>query len=138
MMAVDNPPQGDARTEASEQAGPEFKSPPDVQVLVKSVSLELSPATTGVIYRHVSSIFKAAVSDRRLVASPRVGLRLPRVAKPKVEPLATETVVALADAVPVRYRALSPLRQGCGRARCSGSRSTAWTSCAACGGSTGS
>lgn len=88
--------------------------PSDVQSLVKAMSLDLSPATVGVIYRHTSAIFKAAVADRRIQASPCVKVRLPKTSRPPVEPLATEVVVALTDAVPPRYRAMVVLAAGTG------------------------
>lgn len=88
--------------------------PSDVQALVKAMSLDLSPATVGVVYRHTSAIFKAAVADRRIQSSPCVKVRLPKASRPRVEPLPTETVVALAEVVPERYRAMVVLAAGTG------------------------
>lgn len=88
--------------------------PSDVQALVKAMSLDLSPATVGVVYRHTSAIFKAAVGDRRIQSSPCVKVRLPKSSIPRVEPLPTETVVALTEAVPDRYRAMVVLAAGTG------------------------
>ena len=42
--------------------------PSDVQSLVKQLSLDLAPATVGVVHRILAGIFKAAVRDRRIVA----------------------------------------------------------------------
>jgi hypothetical protein len=77
-MAVDNPPQGDARTEASEQAGPEFKSHPDVQVLVKSMSLKLSPRNHG---RHLPA--RVGHLQGRCVRPPARRLTPRRAASPE-------------------------------------------------------
>ena len=42
---------------------------------------DLAPATVGVVHRILAAIFKAAVRDRRIVASPCVGTRLPKIHK---------------------------------------------------------
>ena len=66
-------------------------------------------STVGIVHGIVSGIFRAAVRD---------GTKLPKVTKSRVEPLATEVLLGLADAVPDRYRALvilsgdSGMRQG--------------------------
>jgi integrase len=69
------------------------------------MSLTLAPGTVSVIYRHVSAIFKAAVADRRIVVSPCTGLSVPKPRKARVVPMTTESVFALAEAMPSRYRA---------------------------------
>ena len=53
--------------------------PSDVQALVKRLSLKLAPSTVGVVHRILAGIFKAAVRDRRIVASPCEGTKLPKV-----------------------------------------------------------
>ncbi len=88
--------------------------PSDVQSLVKRLSLTLAPATVGVAHRVLSTIFKSAVADRRLASSPTLGTRLPKVEKRKVEPITTEQVRALVEAVPERYRGLVLLTVGTG------------------------
>jgi integrase len=88
--------------------------PSDLKALVKRMGETLAPATVSVIYRHVSAIFKAAVNDRRIVASPCSGLSVPKPRKVKVVPLSTDRVVALADAMPDRYRAAVLLSAGTG------------------------
>jgi integrase len=60
----------------------------------------------------VAGIFRAAVRDRLLVASPFVDVRLPSPAPKRVEPLATERVDALIAAMPESYRALVVLAAG--------------------------
>lgn len=96
--------------------------PSDVQSFVKRLSTvpragsrrTLSPATVGVAHRVLSAIFKSAVADRRLASSPCVGTRLPKVEKRKVEPITTEQVRALVEAMPERYRGLVLLTVGTG------------------------
>ncbi|PWW24886.1 site-specific recombinase XerD [Geodermatophilus normandii] len=88
--------------------------PSDVQALVKRLSKTLAPGTVGVVHRILSAVFKAAVRDRRIIASPCTGTRLPKVHKQRIEPLSIEAVRALTDAVPERYRALVTLAAGTG------------------------
>ncbi|WP_211355142.1 site-specific integrase [Blastococcus colisei] len=88
--------------------------PSDVQALVKRLSLDLAPSTVGVVHRILAGIFKAAVRDRRIVASPCEGTKLPKVHRRRVEPLTLEAVQALTNAVPDRYRALVTLAAGTG------------------------
>lgn len=88
--------------------------PSQVQAWVRGLSDVLAPATVEVVYRYVSSIFKAAVADRLIASSPCVGVKLPKIPPRQVVPLATDAVHALADAVPARYRALVVLAAGTG------------------------
>ncbi|SDY50811.1 Site-specific recombinase XerD [Modestobacter sp. DSM 44400] len=88
--------------------------PSDVQGLVKRLSATLAPSTVGVVHRILAGIFKAAVRDRRIVASPCEGTKLPKAHKQPVEPLSLDAVRALTDAMPARYRALITLAAGTG------------------------
>jgi integrase len=88
--------------------------PSDVQSLVKQLSLDLAPATVGVVHRILAGIFKAAVRDRRIVASPCEGTKLPKVHRQRIEPMTFEAVEALTAAMPERYRALVTLAAGTG------------------------
>jgi integrase len=88
--------------------------PSDIQSLVKQLSLDLAPATVGVVHRILAGIFKAAVRDRRIVASPCEGTKLPKVHRQRIEPMALEAVEALTEAMPERYRALVTLAAGTG------------------------
>jgi len=88
--------------------------PSDIQSLVKQLSLDLAPATVGVVHRILAGIFKAAVRDRRIVASPCEGTRLPKVHRQRIEPMTFEAVEALTEAMPERYRALVTLAAGTG------------------------
>lgn len=93
-----------------------------VQAWVKSLSQEsadgtrgaLAPATIGLVYNVVASVFRAAVRDRKLAETPCVGIRLPDVEKARVAPLTTDQVDALAQAMPVELRALVVLAAGTG------------------------
>ena len=88
--------------------------PSEVQGWVKGMTDRLAPSTVGVVHGVVSGIFRAAVRDRLIVANPCDGTRLPKTTPSRVEPLPVETVHALADAVPARYRALVILAAGSG------------------------
>jgi integrase len=88
--------------------------PSEVQSAVKAMSADLSPATVGLIYTWVSTIFKAAVKDRAIAASPCDGVRLPEVHKTRITPLPVETVEALAETIDGRYRALVVVGAGTG------------------------
>jgi integrase len=74
----------------------------------------LAPSTVEVMYRYVVAVFRAAVADRVIVASPCVDVRLPKGKHRRVEPISTEAVVGLVDAVESRYRALVVLGAGMG------------------------
>ncbi len=86
----------------------------DVQSLVKILNGGLAPATVEVVYAWLSSIFKSAAADRVIGVSPCRGIKLPSVARTKVQPLEADTVAQLVRAVPDRYRALVVLGAGTG------------------------
>lgn len=86
--------------------------PSDVQAWVKG--LKLAPATVGVVHGIVSTIFKSAIRDRRVVGNPCDGTKLPRVEQKKVVPLTTEQVFAVEAAMPAELRALVTLAAGTG------------------------
>jgi hypothetical protein len=88
--------------------------PSDVQSLTKRLSGRLAPSTVGVVHRILAAVCKAAVRDRRIVASPCEGTRLPKDPRERIEPLSVEAVQALTDAMPDRYRALVTLAAGTG------------------------
>jgi integrase len=81
--------------------------PTEVQGLVRHLSQKLAPSTLAVVYGRVVAVFRAAVRDRIIASSPCIGIRLPR-SPPKAvdEVLEPNQVLALAAAVPRRYRAL--------------------------------
>ena len=74
----------------------------------------LSPATVGVVYTVVASVFRAAVRDRKLASTPCDGIALPEVSKARVQPLTTAQVDALAEHVPEQLRAAVILAAGTG------------------------
>jgi integrase len=74
----------------------------------------LAASTVGTVHGVVAGIFRAAMRDRKITANPCEGTRLPKVARPRVEPLPVETVRALETAMPERYRALVTLAAGTG------------------------
>jgi len=92
--------------------------PIDVRLLVATMSKKIAPSTLRVTYRYVSTIFKAAVTDKKISESPCVKIKLPTVHKTTVKPLPTSTVHAIAESVAPHYRALilaaagTGLRQG--------------------------
>ena len=50
-----------------------------VQAMVTAAAAELKPSTLHRVYGRVTSVFRAAVRDRIVAASPCVDVRLPRV-----------------------------------------------------------
>jgi integrase len=88
--------------------------PSDVQAWVRKLEPVLAPATIGVAHSLVSSVMKAAVRDRRIVANPCEGIRLPKTQRAPVVPPSTEQVLTLTEAMPERLRALVTLAAGSG------------------------
>jgi integrase len=86
----------------------------EIQAWVKDRSGELAPGSVEVVYRWVSTIFKAAVGDRLIASSPCIRIALPRRADTEVVPLSVSEVESLAAAVPERYRALIVFASGMG------------------------
>ncbi len=66
------------------------------------------------MFRWVSTIFKSAVGDRIIAASPCIRIALPKRADTEVVPLGVSEVSALADTVPDRYRGLIVFAAGMG------------------------
>jgi Phage integrase, N-terminal SAM-like domain len=52
--------------------------PSEIQAWVRSLEQDLAPSTIGVVYSFLAGIFRAAVRDRLIVASPCIGIRLPK------------------------------------------------------------
>jgi integrase len=88
--------------------------PSEVQAWVRLLSQTLAPATVGVAHGLVAAIYKSAVKDRLVAGSPCSDTTLPEAAPHLVEPLTTEQVQALAEAVPAYYRAAVLLAAGTG------------------------
>jgi integrase len=88
--------------------------PSEVQTWVKMLSEKLAPATVDVVYRYLASVLLSAVDDRILARTPCRGIKLPKNERPLVNPLPTESVIALTEAVPDRYHALVLCAAGAG------------------------
>lgn len=65
-----------------------------------------APGSVEVVYRWVAAIFKAAVGDQLIGASPCNRIALPKREDGEVVPLTAFQVQQMADACPDRYRAL--------------------------------
>lgn len=91
---------------------------PMVQALVKSWADSAAPATAHARYHTLAIVLRAAVTDRVLVRTPAVKIQLPELpANHTLTPISTETVLALADAIEPRYRALVIVAAGTGMRR---------------------
>jgi integrase len=88
--------------------------PSEVQAWVRALSETLAPATVEVAYKHLSAVFKAAVTDGLLAVLPCRGVKLPRKQRKLIEPLSAETVYALAEAAPNHLRAFVMIGAGAG------------------------
>ncbi|WP_414689468.1 tyrosine-type recombinase/integrase [Nocardioides sp.] len=88
----------------------------DIQGWVQTLSLtsKLAPSTVRVVHGIVSSVFRAAIRDQRLVVNPCEGTRLPQRERRLVIPLRTEQVARLRTEVPKDLRALVTLTAGTG------------------------
>jgi len=86
----------------------------EVQAWVKGRSEVLAPGSVEVVYRWVAAIFKAAVGDQLIGASPCNRIALPKREDGEVVPLTAAQVQEMADACPDRYRALVVLAAGTG------------------------
>lgn len=74
----------------------------------------LAPPTVAVVHAIVSSIFRSAIRDRKLMANPCEGTRLPRAERRRIVPLTTAQVETLAREVPDDLRALVVCAAGTG------------------------
>lgn len=90
--------------------------PSDVQAWVKRLLVEhqLAPSTVAVVHGVLASMFKTAVRDRIIPASPCEGTRLPENHRQPVVPLVVEQVLALEAVMPARWLAMVPLRAAAG------------------------
>ena len=83
----------------------------EIQAWVKRVSDVLAQTTVEVVYRWVATIFKAAVADRLIPASPCIRIALPKRDRSEVVPLEVAQVEAIAEAVHRRYRPMVNLHR---------------------------
>jgi Phage integrase, N-terminal SAM-like domain len=86
----------------------------EIQAWVKGRSEVLAPGSVELVYRWVAAIFKAAVGDQLIAASPCIRIALPKREDGEVLPLTSAQVQRMADACPDRYRALIVLAAGTG------------------------
>lgn len=86
--------------------------PGDIQTLVSRI--ELSPSTVGVIHAILSSVMRSAVRDRRIMANPCDGTKLPKAEPTRIVPVTIEQVEALHEAMPAHLRALVTFVAGTG------------------------
>ena len=88
----------------------------DVQAWVNELATEgLAPATIRSYVRVLGSLMLAAQRDRLIDHNPTVGVRLPRSDHHSVvRPLSVDEVLAIANAVPERYRSLIITMAGLG------------------------
>jgi integrase len=95
-------------------------TPSEIQAVVKAMAAgegaqrPLAASTVEIVYTWLSTIFKAAVNDKVIPASPCRGIRLPEVHETQNQPLPVDTVEKLIGAVGDRYRALIVVGAGTG------------------------
>jgi len=89
--------------------------PSEVQGLVQRLAANLAPSTVEIIYGRVVAVFRAAVRDRVVTTTPCVDVRRPATPPASMlEVLSRAEVLAMAEAVPARYRALVLTAAGAG------------------------
>jgi integrase len=88
--------------------------PSDVQAWVKKLGAKVAPATVHMSARTLASVFRAAIRDGVVSTSPCDGVRLPELGTARVTPPTVETVRAIRDAAPERFRAAVMLGEGAG------------------------
>jgi integrase len=81
--------------------------PGEIQGLVKRLGETLEASTVEVIYGRIVTVFRAAIKDRRLTSSPCVDIKRAS-SKPAsaLQVVSTEQMMAIAEAINPRYRAL--------------------------------
>jgi integrase len=96
--------------------------PSEVQAWVRRLGITdkragrtaLAAETVAVLHSVVSAIFRAAVRDRKIIANPCEGTRLPAKESKQVVPLLTEQVEMLRDLMPSELKALVTFTAGTG------------------------
>ena len=73
----------------------------DIQIWVKERSDVLTPGSVELVYRWVATIFKAAVADRLLAASPCERIALPKKDRHEIVPLAVHEHLRAGGTVPL-------------------------------------
>jgi integrase len=81
--------------------------PSELEAMVHHLVASLAHSTVEVVFGRVVAVFRAAVRDRLIAASPCPGVRVPQGKPASMLPvMTTEDVLAMAGAVPDRYSAL--------------------------------
>lgn len=96
--------------------------PSEIQAWVKLLGVgdqatkrkPLAAGTIGVLHGVVSGIFRSAVRDRRIMANPCEGTRLPRVERRRIIPLTTAQVETLRAELPDELKAIVIFAAGTG------------------------
>jgi integrase len=88
--------------------------PSEVQAWATDRSRVLAPSTVRQAVGLLRSVYGAAVLDRLVASSPVIRIQLPRYERERVVPLSVEQVLALAEAMPERYRAMVLAQAGLG------------------------
>jgi len=88
--------------------------PSEAQGWATGRSKVLAPKTLRVLVDTVSSIFRAAVRDRKIPSNPFLGLSLPEAHQERIVPLSVNQVRQLADAAPEYARAMVITQAGLG------------------------
>jgi integrase len=86
----------------------------DMKAAVAALSGTLAPASVELVFAVMRTMMTAAVDDGVIPVNPCSRVPLPRVQPREVEPLPAAAVLALADALPARYRVAVPLGAGAG------------------------
>jgi integrase len=86
----------------------------EIQTFVKALGERLAPSSVATAYQHMRPVFRAAEFDRVIASSPCQRIVLPRRERQQVEPLATETVLSIAGAMPDRLAAMVTVMAGTG------------------------
>lgn len=74
----------------------------------------LAPGTVRTAFAVVRAMFASAVDDGLIAVNPCTRVPLPKVRKPKVEPVPAASVLALMEAMPPRFRVAVALGAGAG------------------------
>jgi integrase len=91
--------------------------PTEVQAFVTRLSRTHEPSTVRTTYALLRSVFKAAVRDRVIAASPCVGVALPASRRKAMTVPTITDVRAISAALPARYRVLPFMMAGLGLRR---------------------
>ncbi|NAE18279.1 tyrosine-type recombinase/integrase [Enterococcus hirae] len=86
----------------------------DVQALVTGMAEKLAPATVEVTYAYISAVFKMAVEDRLIAASPCMRINLPALERTRMQPLTWEQVAAIRKGLPAHWQAVADLAAASG------------------------